>query len=103
MRRQGLVWLFPVASLYPRGRVSGGLVHCRAGECSLIGRQDRPGFGRTETAMRGSPHQGLSLKRAPETYLPEGGGNVVFQIIVMIFLATQEFDICRCPARGDKD
>lgn len=53
-----------------------------------------------ERARIALPRQGLSLKRA---YLPEGGGNVVFQIIVMIFLATLEFDICRCPACGDKD
>lgn len=91
----------PVSFIYSYGRVEIRFIVVQASVVWLDGKIDY-GFGRRETpnARIALSRQGLSLKRV---YLPEGSGNVVFQIIVMIFLATLEFDICRCPICGDKD
>lgn len=78
----------PVSSPVSRrkGEWRFGLLSCRRVQLGRRAKYTRIRERRNgERARIAFPCRGLSLKRA---YLPEGGGNVVFQIIVMIFLGT---------------
>lgn len=92
-------------SLWFCRRVSGGSAHCHVGWCSLIGQQDRSGPRKERREMP-------SARITFDGIIPTGNAgiaprewrrNVIFQIIVMIFLVTQTLDICHDPARGGQD